>query len=182
MSFRKEIFLLLFISLALQVAVVADVPKTREEIDPQYKWKVSDIYPDWESWEKGLAQMEILMDSMSVFQGTLAQGPDQLYRALKLDEDINILLYKVYQYPRFQWDLDTRDQDLSEKVKQVQLMLSKFQTTTAWINPEILSISWETISKWLDDTPELAPYRFGIEDLYRQQTHVLDKEKEKLLS
>ena len=182
MKILKQISLFLFILLTFQSVAIADLPKTREEIDPQYKWKVSDIYPDWESWQNGLAQLEMLMDSMVVFKGTLAQGPDQLFRALKLDEDINILIYRVYQYPRFQWDLDTRNQEISGKVKQVQLLFAKFQTATAWIQPEMLQIPWETMAKWLDDTPELTPYRFSIEDLYRQQAHVLDEDKEKLLS
>ncbi|MCK5455252.1 MAG: oligoendopeptidase F, partial [Calditrichia bacterium] len=182
MKILKQISLFLFILLTFQSVAIADLPKTREEIDPQYKWKVSDIYPDWESWQNGLAQLEILMDSMTVFKGTLAQGPDQLFRALKLDEDINILIYRVYQYPRFQWDLDTRNQEISGKVKQVQLLFAKFQTATAWIQPEMLQIPWETMAKWLDDIPELTPYRFSIEDLYRQQAHVLDEDKEKLLS
>ncbi|OGU56168.1 MAG: oligoendopeptidase F, partial [Ignavibacteria bacterium RBG_13_36_8] len=55
-------------------------------------------------------------------------------------------------------------------------------TATSWINPEMLQIPWDTMKKWLDKTPALAPYRFDIEDLYRQQAHVLDEEKEKLIS
>ena len=35
---------------------------------------------------------------------------------------------------------------------------------------------------WLDETPDLKPFRFDIEDLYRQQAHVLDAEQEELLS
>lgn len=182
MNILKRIWIFLLISLLIQTAVYADQPKTRDEIDPQYKWKVNDIYPDWESWKSGYGQLEDLMDSMAVFKGSLGQGPGQLFRALKLNEDINVLLYRVYQYPRFQWDLDTRNQDISEKVKQVQLLFAKFQTATAWIDPELLQIPWETMTKWLEEVPELAPYRFGIEDLYRQQAHVLDEDKEKLLS
>ncbi len=53
---------------------------------------------------------------------------------------------------------------------------------TSWINPEILEVPWETMKTWLDETEGLKPYRFDIEDLYRQQTHVLDAEKEQLLS
>ena len=38
------------------------------------------------------------------------------------------------------------------------------------------------MKKWLDENPEFKPYRFGIEDLYRQQKHVLTADKEELLS
>ena len=36
------------------------------------------------------------------------------------------------------------------------------------------------MKKWLDETPDLGRYRFQVEDLFRQQEHVLDEEKEKL--
>ena len=35
---------------------------------------------------------------------------------------------------------------------------------------------------WLNETEGLAPYRFNIEDTYRQQKHVLSADKEQLLS
>ncbi|RQV99593.1 MAG: oligoendopeptidase F [Calditrichaeota bacterium] len=172
-----------FIAFFLFLSLQADEGiRDRDKIDPMYKWNLSDIYAGWEEWESGLSRLKVLMDSMTVFKGTLAEGPNQLYKVLKLDEDINILVYRVYQYPRFQWDLDTRDQGISEKVKIVQNLFSQFNTATAWIQPEMLQIPWETMKKWLDENEKLEPYRFGIEDLYRQQKHVLDEDKEILLS
>jgi oligoendopeptidase F len=154
----------------------------RENIDPQYKWNVADIYPDWEAWQKDYEQIETMIDSIAKFKGKQSLGPEYLYRTLMTDEKINILFYKVYQYPYFLRDLDTRDQAVAEKFKQAQLLFSKYQSKTSWIDPELLQIPWETMKKWLDETPELAPYRFGIEDLYRLQSHVLDEDKEKILS
>ena len=34
----------------------------------------------------------------------------------------------------------------------------------------------------MDGAPELAVYRFAIEELFRQQAHVLDEQGERLLS
>jgi oligoendopeptidase F len=154
----------------------------RESIDPQYKWKLTDIYPNWEAWQKDYDQLVTMVDSMEEFKGKLSEGPDHLYRALITDEKINILFYKVYQYPHFLRDLDSRDQAVAAKFKEAQLLFSKYQSKTSWMDPELLQIPWETMEKWLDEKPELAPYRFGIEDLYRLQSHVLDEDKEKILS
>ncbi len=181
MKFLSRFILLLILILFYKPSSAGDI-LTREQIDPQYKWNLTVIYPGWEAWEAGLENLKVLMDSMSVHKGTLAQGPEQLYRVMKLNEDINVLIYRVYQYPRLQWDLDTRNQDVSGKTKQVQILFSKFQTATAWIDPEMLQIPWETMNKWLTENKKLSLYRFGIENLYRLQAHVLDEDKEKLLS
>jgi oligoendopeptidase F len=177
---RTWLFLLILIFLFLFLSAIP--LKEREQIDPQYKWDLNNIYPNWEEWEKGLTRLENLMNSISEFQGKLASGPDILLKVLKLQDEIDILSYRVYRYPQLTWDLDTRNQEISAKLQQVQILFSKFATATSWIEPEMLKIPWETIKSWLDKKPEFSPYRFGIEDLYRQQAHVLDEDKEKLLS
>jgi len=46
----------------------------------------------------------------------------------------------------------------------------------------MLEIPWATMEKWMNSNKEFDSYRFGIENLYRLQSHVLDADKEKLLS
>src|SRR5436190_1625281 len=52
----------------------------------------------------------------------------------------------------------------------------------AWFDPELLAIPLETVDQWMATDRTLAVYRFAIEDLYRQQEHVLDAKGERLLS
>src|SRR5207342_1634175 len=40
----------------------------------------------------------------------------------------------------------------------------------------------ETVQGWMGEEADLALYRFALEDLYRQQEHVLDDQGERLLS
>jgi oligoendopeptidase F len=175
------ILLFLFSSLVVN-SFAQSQSLNRDEIDDKYKWNLTDIYPDWESWESDLKQLEAKMDEFAALKGTLSNGPEALLKAFTMDDELSMIAYKVYRYPQFTRDVDTRNQDASAKLQQVTILFSKFNTATAWLNPELLEIPWETMKTWLDKTPALAPYRFGIEDLYRQQAHVLDEEKEKLLS
>jgi oligoendopeptidase F len=181
MTFIRLISLFLIL-LFMGVLMGQERSMNRDEIDAKFKWNLGDIYPDWQAWEKGLTDLEQKMDTFAALKGTLNQGPDALVKAEKLNDNLNILSYLVYRFPQLTRDTDTRDQEVSAKLQKVQILFSKFNTATAWFNPELLQIPWETMEKWLQETKELAPYRFGIEDLYRQQQHVLDEEKEKLLS
>ncbi len=183
---KRTLVSLLLISLFIGIAAFP-LPsqaseREREDIAAQYKWNLSDIYASWEKWETGLATLESLMDEFAALKGTLSQGPDALYRALELNDRLNILAYRVYRYPQLTSDLDTRDQFVSQKLQQVQLLFAKFGTATAWFNPELLQIPWETVDAWLHESPRMEPYIFGISDLYRQQEHVLDEDKERILS
>lgn len=154
----------------------------RDSIPDKYKWDLSHIYPDWEAWEADMERMQALMDEYAALKGTLADGPEAILRAAKMSDELGVILYKVFRYPGLMNAQDTRDNEVAGKYQKVRLAYSKFGVATAWYNPELLEIPWETMERWLDDMPDLAPYRYGIENLYRQQEHVLSEEKEELLA
>ena len=44
----------------------------RPDIDDAFKWNLSDIYPDWETWDRARAELNGLIDRYAAFKGTLA--------------------------------------------------------------------------------------------------------------
>jgi len=159
-------------------------PDTRDrtEIPEEYTWDLSQIYSDWETWETGLDGLRVLMDSYRKLKGTLSEGPQRILEASQLSDELGQLAYRVYQYPGLMRSQDTRDNAVQARLEQVRLALAAFRQATAWYTPELLRIPEETMRGWLDETPQLAPYRFGIEESYRMQRHVLDEDGERLLA
>jgi oligoendopeptidase F len=176
--------LLVTLVLALFAGAVQAKPNTlvRDSIPDKYKWDLNQIYPDWSAWEQGLARLQEIMDEYADLKGTLAGGPQAVLKANLLGDELGMLAYKVYQYASLNNAQDTRDNTVNARLQQVQIAFAQFGIATAWYNPELLAIPWETMKGWLDATPELKPYRLGIEDLYRQQAHVLTADKEQLLA
>jgi oligoendopeptidase F len=156
--------------------------RNRDEIPEKYKWDLSQIFPDWQSWEEGLERMKELMDSYQQFKGKLADGPDTVLAVNLLSDELGQLAYRVYQYPGLMQSQDTRDNEIQARLQQVRIAFARFQQATAWYTPELLEIPEDTICQWLDATPELAPYRFPITETYRMQRHVLDEDGERLLA
>jgi len=159
-------------------------PETRDRvrIPERYTWDLSHIYPDWEAWQAELERLQELMDAYQALKGTLAQGPKRILEASLMSDELGQLAYRVYQYPGLMQSQDTRDNAIQARLERVRLALAAFRQATAWYTPELLEIPEETMRGWLDETPELAPYRFGIEESYRMQHHVLDEDGERLLA
>jgi len=176
--------LLMTLVLALFAAVAQAKPNTlvRDSIPDKYKWDLNQIYADWTAWEQGLTRLQEIMSEYAGLKGTLAGGPQAILKAAKLGDELGMLARKVGQYASLNSAQDMRDNTVSARSQQVQIAFANFGVVVAWFNPELLAIPWETMKKWLDETPQLAPYRYGIEDLYRQQTHVLSADKEQLLA
>src|SRR2546422_923942 len=163
-------------------APVAPVLRDRHDISDRFKWNLKDIFEDWTSWKAAYDELEGKIAEHAALQGTLALGPERLLHALKLSDAIGQLTYKVWYFASLWYDQDQRDNQINARRQQVQILFAKATQASAWFNPELLAILLTTVQTWLAARTDLQVYRFAIEDLYRQQEHVLDDKGEHLLS
>ena len=156
--------------------------RLRAEIPDRFKWNLHDIFESWEAWQAAYAELERGIDKYAQLKGSLSQGTEQLLAAFRLSEQLGQLAYKVWYYPSLLYDTDQRDNTVNARRQQVQILFARWKQAESWFNPELLQIPLETIRTWMDSNADLAVYRFAIEDLYRQQEHVLDEAGERLMS
>ena len=154
----------------------------RHTIDQKYTWDLTSIFPGWQAWEAAFAELDRGIDAYRKYEGTFAQGPEQLLRALGDRDTLGQLSYKVWYYPSLQYDEDQRNNTINARRQRVQLLLAKWQQAASWFNPELLKLPLATVREWMDRLPQLAVYRFAIEEVFRLQEHVLNEQGEKLLS
>jgi len=163
-------------------ATAAPTLLERDQIPDRFKWDLSPIFPDWDAWDAAYGELERKIAAFGALQGTLARGAAALLAALKLRDDIGQLEYKVWYFASLRYDQDQRDNQFNAKRQQVQILFAKAAQAAAWFDPELLAIPLETVRQWMAQSADLGLYHFAIEDLYRQQEHVLDDKGEHLLS
>jgi len=169
-------------TLAPAEAPAAPSLRDRDLIPDRFKWNLRNIFPDWPAWQAAYDELDRQIDAFAALQHTLAQGADKLLTALRLRDDIGQLSYKVWYFASLWYDQDQRDNQINARRQQVQILFAKAAQGASWFDPELLAIPLATVQQWMASSPELAVYRFAIEDLYRQQEHVLDDDGERLLS
>ena len=155
---------------------------SRESLDPRYTWDLTSIFPSWEAWEAAFADLDAGIEAYKKYEGTLAQGPEQLLRSLKDRDALDQLSYRVWYYPALQYDEDQRNNTINAKRQRVQLLFAKWQQAMSWFQPALLKLPLDTVRQWMDGSATLAVYRFAIEEVFRLQAHVLNEQGEKLLS
>src|SRR5260221_6633497 len=156
--------------------------RNRAEIHERFKWNVRDIFESWAAWDAAYKQLEAGVERYASLKGTLALGPENLLRTFRLSEDLGQLAYRVWYYPSLQYDEDQRDNTVNAKRQQVQILFARWKQAESWFSPELLQIPLETVRTWMNENEALRLYRFAIENLYRQQEHVLDDAGERLMS
>ena len=156
--------------------------RKRSEIADRFKWNLRDIFPDWAAWEAAYARLEEGIERLAALKGTLAGGPAKLLDAFALSAELGQLAYRVWYFPSLQYDEDQRDNAVNARRQQVQILFARWKQAESWFNPELLQVPLATVRQWMDEFEPLRLYRFAIEDLYRQQEHVLDEKGERLMS
>jgi len=155
---------------------------TREAIPLKYTWDVSAICRDWDEWTAQYRELEAGIEAFSKFQGTLGRDPASLLAAFRAMDDMGALSYRVWYYASLQYDEDQRNNAINARRQQVQILFARQQQASAWFNPELLAVPFDTIQRWLAADADLGLYRFAIESLFHEQEHVLDEQGERLLS
>ncbi len=156
--------------------------RVRAEIPSEFTWNLADIYPSWEAWQGDRDVLEQRISEYAAFKGTLSQGAAQLRKAFELNDAMGRLAHMVYFYPSLRYDEDQRDNTINARKQTVEALFARWQQATAWLSPELLTIPVESVRGWMDQDADLALYRFAIEEVFRQQEHVLDEPGERLLS
>jgi oligoendopeptidase F len=156
--------------------------RVRAEIPAEFTWNLADIYPNWDAWEADRHLLEQRIGEYDALKGTLSQGAAQVLKAYELNDSLGRLAHRVYFYPSLKYDEDQRDNTINARKQQVEALFARWQQASSWLSPELLTIPLETMRSWLDADAGLALYRFAIEEIYRQQEHVLDEAGERLLS
>jgi oligoendopeptidase F len=159
-------------------------PRGRERADvpEQFRWNLADIYSGWTEWDAAFQDLGGRIDAFAALKGTLASSPDALLRAFRQSDELGQLAYRVWYFPSLKYDEDQRDNAVNARRQQVQILFARWKEASAWFNPELLSMPLATVRAWMDANDDLRLYRFAIEDLYRQQEHVLDEKGERLMS
>ena len=168
--------------LAAAEAPAAPALRDRGDIPDRFKWNLGHIFADWGKWQGAYDELDLKIGAFAALQGTLAGGPPRLLAALRLRDQIGQLEYRVGYFATLWHDQDQRDNQTNAKRQQVQILFAKAAQASAWFDPELLTIPLARVQEWMAQDQDLDVYRFAIEDLYRQQEHVLDDKGEHLLS
>ncbi len=157
------------------------LPK-REEIPKKWTWDLEAIFETDEAWEKEFDAIQALLPQLEQLKGTLGKSADQLYQTLQLQDQISERFGRLYTYAHMRADQDTSNSFYQGLEDRASSLAAKIGEQTAFIVPEILSLSEETISQFLKEHKELQLYRHALDEINKQRPHILSESEEALLA
>lgn len=161
---------------------MAKEEKLRTEIDDKYKWDLTKMYKDQESFLGDYNKCLDLINKVKDFKGIITKDAETLYRYIKLEDEIDILFTNLYVYASCKNDEDVTNKENQKNYNLVLALLSKYNEEASFTNSELLLTDYEVIKSYVKENDALKEYAFDLEQIYRYQPYVLSEKEEKLLS
>lgn len=154
----------------------------RNEILPEDTWRLEDIFPSDDEWNKEYSEVQKLIPDAGKYQGRLGESAETLYAALQFQDHLLSRLGKLYTYAHMRYDQDTTNSFYQGMDDRIKNLYSEAASALAYIVPELLAEDEEKIAGFLKEKTELQLYKHSMEEINLQRPHVLSAEQESLLA
>ena len=178
-------FLLTLVSMMAGLAVLgaADIQeRERKDIPDQHKWDLAPLFPSEAAWRQGKEELEKQIPRIRQFEGKLGESAARLQEALETISALSRQLGRLYVYASLMADEDTRDSRYQAMKQEMTQLASTFGAEVAFVEPEILRMSRDTIASFIEASPGLKPYEHYLDDILRRQAHTGTETEEKLIA
>lgn len=154
----------------------------RSEADKKYMWKIEDIYPTDEAFEKALEDAGKYPELFASYAGKISKDAKSLLEFMKYDDEATYIASDLINYANRKSDEDTAVSLYSGYCDRVTALFTEVGGACAFSVPEIISIDDETLEKFYKEEPALEHYRLVIDRIRSRKAHTLSPEEERIIA
>lgn len=154
----------------------------RQDVPESETWNLEDLYASPQEWEQAKNKMVARFDDITQYKGKLGESAEMLLACLKLDDNLSKTFSRLYSYASMKFDQDTREARAMAMRQEVQQLGTRYNTMASFMEPEIVAMSSEKIDSFLEQEPELKPFKMYLHDLQRRKEHKLSAKEEKIVA
>lgn len=175
---------LLFVQAASSFAFAGGELPERSDVPDEFKWRLSDIYASDADWEREYETVRAEISKLSALRGTLGKSASDLLACLRKNDEIAVLLGKLYVYANMKSHEDTANATYQAMANRAGTLAVAFSAAASFVTPEIIAIPEKKLRIFLygSTAEDFADHRFNIEEILRTKAHVLSVAEETILA
>lgn len=154
----------------------------REEMNQEFCWDMSEIFPSDEAWMKAYEVLKARIESFGSKRGKLAESPQSMYEIFREKDEISQIFEKVYVYANQKYHEDTGNQKYQELSGKANALSITFSDALSFLEPELMTMDESLIIQYLNDYKPLRLYERMLKEVLRQKEHILSAEMEAVLA
>ena len=139
--------------------------KTRDQIEDKYKWDLTTIFKNDNEFLAEYEKVKQIIPEISNYKGKILKSSDDLYNYLEYSDALERRIYKLHYYANLTYDQDTTNTLSQKNYDMVNNLLANYNEMTSFVMPELMSVSYDKILKYIDKNPKLKKYKFNLEGI-----------------
>lgn len=158
-----------------------ELPK-RSEVKVEDTWALEDMYASVEAWEADMKKAEELADLVEAKKATVTSEAKELLETLNLYFRMEEIFDLTGNYAMRASDVDKKNAENLARTQQYMGIVVDIQSRLAFLEPAVLTLSSETLERYMKEEPRLELYRLWFEELFRTREHTLSPELEEIIA
>lgn len=154
--------------------------KRRSEISDKFKWDLKTIYKSDDDFYKEYDKVSKMIQELNT--ENVFESGESLYNYLKSNDEIDVLIDKLYTYAHLNNDSDTTVSLYDEMTKKVLNLYDEMSKKNSFFEPELLRLNYSKIEEFYENFPKLKEYEILLKEMFRFKTHTLNKNEERLMT
>lgn len=154
----------------------------RDEVDELDKWDLTAMYNTLMDWEQDMNKVSKYIKVIVDFKGKIMESSDSLYNFYIAYDKMNRFTDKLYIYARLLCDGDTTNPDYQAMKSRVEKLFEDISAELSFISPEILSVDYSIVLKYMEENDKLSEYSFDLEKMFRYKEHTLNESEEEIIT
>ena len=157
------------------------LPK-RSEVPEQSTWNLADIFESDEAWTAENEALKEESAGIAAFRGKLGGSAEDLLCFFRKRDELSVRIAKLYTYASCKSDQDTADSVYLDMKNKAFATIMGIMSASAFADPEIMTISEDTLNLFYAAQPEMVEYRRALYSIRRRKDHILTEAEEALLA
>lgn len=154
----------------------------RDKVPNEYKWKVEDIYPTVEAWQKDMDKLREMTAGIDAYSKDWTSSPQKVLAFMEYLDGVSMIFDKLLSYAQHQSDADLSNSKFQKMSGDVQMLGVQLGAKLSFLSPDMIKMGMEKFNEYAKAEPKLEIYRMSFDQVLRIKDHVLSEDKEKIIS
>ncbi len=182
MNKASNVIVVLSALLVFFASQVLSQTRERSEVPVKDRWKLEDLYPSDEAWNKAKEKLVAQFDEVLQYKGRLAKSASELLTCLDFNSRLSREFGRLHSYAAMKADEDTRNSKYLAMRQETEQLATDYSSKASYIEPEIAKMDKSKIDELIAQEPGLKVYKMYLHDIQRTKAHTLSEKEEKILA
>jgi len=143
--------------------------KPRSEVPLEYTWRLEDIYPTYEDWQRDKDAFVRLISQIDERKNGWTESAQKMADLYELSDAIGQKGERLFKYAAFRSDMDMANSEYQVMKGQLQSIFVQLGVKISFMEEDLLAMKDETLAAYFREEKRLEPFRFSIEQTIRRR-------------